>query len=152
MPVRLIKRFGIGFLLGVAVSAVIAWRVAADGGEVRALPAQLTLSGLYGACCMGGTVLYEIESWPLLKSTALHGLIVTLLYAPIALALGWAESPRALLLTEGLMLAAFLVIWCLMYLRCKAEVRRLNEIMKKRNEQTNEPKGNRFANVKERSS
>lgn len=134
MPARLLKRGGIGFLLGAAIGAVFIWQSGLPDGGAGALPAQLLLSGVYGACCMGGTVLYGIESWPLLKSTALHGLIVTLLYAPIALLLGWVDTPRALMLMEGIMLALFLLIWLVMYLRWKTEVQRLNDLLKKKKE------------------
>ena len=102
-----------------------------SGRAVSAVWAQYLLSGLYGAACMGGTVLYEIESWPLMKSTVIHWLITALLYAPIALVLGWVNSLSALLLMEGIMLAAFLLIWLFMHLRCKAQVRKLNELLKK---------------------
>lgn len=134
MPAKLLKRCCIGFLLGAAVGAAILWQIGAPGEKTGAILARLLLSGFYGACCMGGTVLYGIESWPLLKSTALHGLIVTLLYAPIALLLGWVDTARALMLMEGIMLALFLLIWLVMYLRWKTEVQRLNDLLKKKKE------------------
>ena len=132
LAVLIFKRGGIGFLLGAAFSALIVWRMAASGMEQKALPAQLLLSGFYGACCMAGTALYEIESWPLMKSTVLHWLITALLYVPIALGLGWVQSPLALVLMEGVMLAAFLMIWLAMFLRGKAEVHKLNDMIKRR--------------------
>ena len=140
LPVQLMKRCFIGFLLGAAASAVIAARMEASGAAVRALWAQLLVSGLYGGVCMGGTTLYEIESWPLMKSTVIHWLIMALLYVPIALGLGWVGVLRGLLLMEGLMLAAFLMIWCIMHLRCKAQVRKLNDLIKRQ-----KPKGRMIA-------
>ena len=130
----LLKRGAAGFLMGTAVSAVMLW----CAGVAKDEPAQLLLSGFYGACCMGGTALYRIERWPLLKSTALHWMITALPFAPIALSLGWADGLPALLLMEAGLLAGFLLIWTVMYLRCKARVRELNKMLEKNHQRKKE--------------
>ena len=131
LPVRLLKRGCIGFLLGAALFAVIFRLTGSPGNRDGPNLAQLLFAGFYGAACMAGTVLYEIEEWPLLKSTVLHMLITVVLYVPMALLSGWAETLPELLISIGVQLAVFFLIWLFMYLRYRAEVRKLSELLKR---------------------
>ena len=83
---KILIRGGIGFLLGDVMVLLIPalFNRTADGmvrlcsnqllARVGSAPAailtSLLLYGLYGACCMGGTLLYEIERWPMALATA----------------------------------------------------------------------------------
>lgn len=131
--------------MGMIIGNVIAWLtsggdeafysadfVARMGGTTSAIILQTLLSGLLGAGSMGSTVVYEIERWSLALSTAAHYLIIEAFYVPTALLLGWVGSLPALLINMGIQLIIFLIIWIIMYLRTKAQVRELNELMKKR--------------------
>ena len=151
MRKKILIRAAAGFLLGIAVSVVISllFNRTADGAvhfyssallnrvgnATAAALLQLAVCGLYGAACMCGTLLYEIERWPLALATAVHYLIISLLYAQVASLLEWELTLHTLLFIEGLMTAGFLAIWLIMYFLYKAEVRKLNELMKKRNEE-----------------
>ena len=55
--------------------------------------------------------LYEVDEWSLAKATIVHYLIVAVLYIPMALFLGWAESPADILIVEGFQLIAFFLIF-----------------------------------------
>ena len=140
-----LKRAGIGFLIGIALGNLIAWLtsggngniynpafVARIGGAAPAAICQTLLSGLLGAVSMGTMVFYEIERWPLALSTAAHFLAIEAFYVPIALVLGWAATPAELLISVAIQLVVFILIWLVMYLRYKAQVRVLNELLKKR--------------------
>ena len=140
MGKRLLKRAGIGFLLGVAAGILIPWLMIHDhslvsqlllgraGGKEAALFSQLLFSGLYGAATMSGTLLYEIERWPLALATLAHYAIVAGLYVPLAFLCGWANSPEELIISEAFQFAAFFLIWLIIDLRYKAEVKKLNEL------------------------
>lgn len=123
------KRCFVGFIIGVALDVVIVSCMETSNMGDGAIWAQYLFSGLYGAACMGGTVLYKIEIWSLIKCTVLHWLITALLYVPVAWGLKWVDSLQALLLTEGIMLVVFLLIWSFMYLRWKVKIHRLNELI-----------------------
>lgn len=99
------------------------------GSVTAALLLQLAVCGLYGAACMMGTVFYEIERWSLASATVAHYLVVSLGYSFPALLLDWNLTPRLLLQIEGLMTLGFFLIWLIIYLRYKAQVRELNELM-----------------------
>ena len=42
------------------------------GHELLAFIVQSVVSGFFGAICMGGTVVYDIEKWSILKATITH--------------------------------------------------------------------------------
>ena len=139
MLMKFLRRGAIGFPLGILISLVISWAggnekfvsdllVQRVGSVAGALTLNLLLSGIFGFLCMGGTVFYEIENWSLLKATFLHYLIVVVCFAPLALFLGWATRPVELLIMTGVQTVCFFLIWLIMFLRYRAEVRELNEL------------------------
>ena len=147
LRVKIIKFALTGFLLGMVMGNLIAWLVRAPGtvfvspalvartgSTARAILVQTLVSGLYGAFVLCGVLVYEIDHWPLVKATAVHYLIVAAPYAAAALFLGWADGMEDLLPVEGLMFASYFLIWLVMWLRCKAQVRKLNELLKKTND------------------
>ncbi len=141
---KALKLAGIGFLLGIVVGNVIAWVTGRPGslvslilidrmgGETPAVLMQVLFSGLYGAATMSGVALYDVERLPLALATALHCLICVVPYIPLALLLGWAQKPSDIFITTCFQIIAFFLIWLIMYLCCKAEVRKLNELQKEK--------------------
>ena len=140
MLTKALRRGAIGFLIGILISLAISWlsqddKLVSDtlvervGSEAGALVLDLTLSGVFGAVCMAGTVFYEIEHWSLAKATFLHYLIIILCFPPLALFLGWVSKPAEILIMSGAQTLFFFLIWLIMYLRCKAEIRELNRLM-----------------------
>ena len=143
MRKKILTRCAIGFVFGVVMVLLIPaiFNRPADGsarlvsrplierfGSPGALAVSILLYGVYGALCMGGTLLYEIESWSIARATLVHYLIVALGYAAAAELLCWNLSAGTLLLIEGLMTLGFFLIWLILYLRGRAQVRELNAI------------------------
>ena len=132
---------GIGFVMGMVMGNLIAWftggtlvnaRLAAwTGSEAASIVIQTVVSGLLGAIAMGGTMVYEIERWPLLAMSVTHYLMIAVTYVAIALLLGWADSPKKLIRMLLIQLAVYFIIWLIMYLRYRAQVRKLNELLDK---------------------
>ena len=146
MRKKLIVLAGIGFLVGVFVGYLIPW-MASGGKHVfspefldrfgsvgTAILLQTLISGLYGSVCMGGTVLYQMERWPLALVSALHYLLCAVPYIPIAFLLGWVSNLKELLLVEGVMLVIYFIIWLIMSLRYKSMVRELNKLVERAKE------------------
>ena len=138
---KILKLAGLGFLIGIAlatlISAFIGNPVAAPEelvtklGSMRAARlAQTLLAGVFGAVCMGCTVLYEAERLPLAASTALHCVICLLGFYPIATFLCWCRSIKEVLIINAFQLVAFVIIWLIMYAAYRKEVRELNEMNK----------------------
>ena len=137
----ILRRAALGFLIGMAMGNGISWIFGlADGGLADwslvgrtgslagALALQTLVSGLYGAICFAGMSLYDIEAWPMLASAASHYLLIVLCYIPSALLLGWARGVQDLLLTAGIQLVGYVIVWFIIFLNYRAQVNKLNEI------------------------
>ena len=141
MRSRMIRRIILGFLLGTAIGNLIAWffgsyvssvLVARMGSVPAAILVQSLVSGMYGSFALAGTLFYDIEQWSLTRSSVMHFLVIAVLYVPTAMFLGWANSATEILIVEGILLVAYFIIWLVIYLRYKKEVRSLNEMLNKR--------------------
>ena len=132
---------GIGFASGMIMGNAIEWlsggtlvntRIAEwCGSDIGAIIIQTLFSGFLGAIAMGGVVIHDIERWSLLRCAVVHYLLIEISYFVIATVLGWYGSLTELLITLGIQLVAFVIIWLIMYLRWKAQVRELNELLTK---------------------
>ena len=142
----LFKLTAFGFILGMAVGNLIAiisstlidgetlifsdYLLVKAGSPAAALTIQTLLSGLLGAVGMGGVTLYEVDRLPMLWTCIIHYAIIIAAYLPIALSLGWLEpSPRPVLFMLFLQAVAYAIIWLIMYVKYRAEVRELNALL-----------------------
>ena len=147
MKKKLLIRCALGFLFGMAAMVIVPSLISGEpigrviytdellsrtGSPAAATALSLLVMGLFGALCMGGTLFYEIENWPLACATAAHYLIMALGYLIPNWLLCWDMPLSLLLAIEGLMALGFAVIWLIMYLRYKREVLELNELTKRR--------------------
>lgn len=151
MKGKLLVRACIGFLFGIALMFLIPPILNGTpiGGSIyseellqrvgspeAATAVSLLVMGLFGAFCMGGTLFYEIESWPLALATAAHYLVMALGYLIPNRLLCWNMPVKQLLAVESCMALGFCIIWLIMYLRYKREVRELNELNEKLDQET----------------
>ena len=144
---KTLKSAGIGFLIGMVIGNLIAFLTGtsstggvtfasqqlldlAGGNAVVAMVLQSIFSGLYGAVCFAGMSFYEIDRLPLAAATALHSAVIVLLFVPISLLLGWVNSITETLIIMGIQLVVFFIIWLIMYLIYKKQVRELNDMQK----------------------
>ena len=149
---KTLKAAGIGFLLGIAIGNLIAFLTGnsdtggitfapqklldmSGGNAVIAMLLQSLFSGLYGAVCFAGMSFYEIERMPLAVATALHCALIVLLFIPIALLLGWINQIEMQLIISGIQLVCFFIIWLIMYAGFKKQVKELNELQEKNENQ-----------------
>lgn len=146
MLLKFFKRAGIGFLLGIVIENIITIIIGyaatgtalffapefllRAGNELNAVVLQLLLSGIYGALCMGSTIIYDIEKMPLLRATELHCLAVMLPYIPLSLYLCWITTAAEMTAVMSIMLAAYFVIWLIMCSIYKMQVKELNKLQK----------------------
>ena len=144
MGMSFLKRAGLGFLMGMAVSNMFtfffSWLaggkelvfstalLARTGGELGAMVLQTFGGGVYGAITMGTTVVYDIERWSLAKSSFTHCLIVIGLYVPAGLLLGWGETVKDFLCTMVIQFILYCIIWLVMHFTYRAEIRKINEL------------------------
>lgn len=133
----------IGFLLGVAANYAVPALInhtpigthaysdqllARVGSESAAALLSFLVMGLFGSICMLGTLFYDIERWPLALSTAAHYLTISLGYLIPARLLCWDLPAEAFLRIEGVMTLGFFLIWLILYLVYRGQVRELNRL------------------------
>ena len=97
----------------------------------EALPGILA-GGIYSAVALGSTVVYGIEKWSIARATVTHFLFVFLLYALLALSLGWFRgSDPAFWIVLAAMAVGYVLIWLLQYLSYRRKVEEMNDSLKK---------------------
>ena len=148
MAAKLFKRAACGFVLGMVVGAlmVVAISFASGNGslilpakllkmtgtEAGALLAHMLASGAYGAIPMAGTLLYELDSWGLLKQAVVHYASYTVAFMCFGTACGWIGPNLVdMAIVAGVYAVCHCIIWLIMYNRYRSEVKRLNELLAK---------------------
>lgn len=154
---KVLTRAGIGFLIGALVGDIIAFLTGTSstggisfasqqlldmsgGNALVALLLQSLFSGLYGAVCFAGMSLYEAERLSLAAATALHCALIVLLFIPISLLLGWVGSIVETVIIASIQIAAFFMIWLILWAIYKKQVKELNEMQKQFSEEENKDK------------
>ena len=140
MVKKVLRLAGIGFLVGMAVCNIITILVCDNvpvsqelierTGSVRtALLVQALLSGVYGALCMGTTVLYDsAEKLPLAAVSLIHCVICIGPYIPISIFLGWYNDAVTTAITTAIQLTCYFIVWLIMYLIYKKQIKELNKM------------------------
>ena len=132
---KAIIRASIGFVMGIlvglgflSISGVGAYYAQKGAGG---LALYLALSGLLGAVGVGGTTIYSLEHWGLLRCTLTHFAITFSAYCAVGFSLGWLDlrDPSTPFMLLGNVIAYF-IIWLVMYLRCKRQIRQINEALR----------------------
>ena len=151
MVAKAVKLGMIGVLAGMVVGVLIVVSVgfahggqlvlppallAMTGSESGALLAQMLLSGVYGFVPMAGVVIYEIDSWGLLKQAAVHYASYTLAFMVVGTFAGWVETPAGMGIMAGIFLVGHCIIWCIMYARYKAATKELNALLQESRQTT----------------
>lgn len=154
MRKRLLGRCLLGAPLGLALSVLITIAISLTvgdgryyavvpeliddcGSEIAAVTLQAVVSLLYGAAWAGASLVWECERWSLLRQTATHLLVCSAATFPAAYCLRWMRhSVSGVLLYFGLFLAAYLIIWLVMYAAIKKKVRQMNSVLQQDGGQT----------------
>ncbi len=145
---KIISRGFLGIPLGITISNILALVIsviAGDGeyypyvpalavsvsGSLNAAVLQTVLSGVLGAVFGAASLIWEKESWSLVKQSAVYFFIVAAAMLPIAYITGWMEhSVTGFLIYMTIFAAIFLIVWLIQYFRWKAKVKRLNSELK----------------------
>ncbi|MBR5420312.1 MAG: DUF3021 domain-containing protein [Lachnospiraceae bacterium] len=133
--------FGLGVIVGViicTVSATLSYAdgtihlcsnelLAAVGDPLFAFSIQTFASGLYGVLGFGGSAVYGIEEWGLLKCTLIHYLAVMTGFLILAFSMRWfMHDVVSLIIMLGIMTAVYMMIWLGNYLSYKAQLNEIN--------------------------
>ena len=125
----------IGFVLGIAVGVV--FQVMSEAkfpsfeGRAHVEILYLLFCGLLGTLSMGGSAIYDIESWSILRCTVTHFLITfggfVAFYAGLV-AIGVSDMPPVgirIIILVGFV-AVYFCIWLIQYLIYRHKVKKMN--------------------------
>lgn len=116
---------GLGFLLPYGIENYYA-RFGAGH-----LALHLAMSGVLGAVNMGSATIYSLEHWGVLRCTATHFCVSMSAMCLIGFSMGWFDLNESVTLwiLAGAVVVYF-IIWLVMYLSYKRQVRRMNAALK----------------------
>ncbi|WP_343209631.1 DUF3021 domain-containing protein [Anaerolentibacter hominis] len=145
MKKKLFMRCLVGAPVGLAISTIITILISitvgdgryypvvpeliADcGGELNAVILQAVCSLLYGAAWSGAALIWETESWSMLRQTVTHLIICSAATFPVAYFMRWMRHNAAgIFLYFGIFFAIYLGIWIGQYFATKRRIGRMNE-------------------------
>ena len=123
----------LGYIAGCVVG--LCFNLQNEGFTFASALPQILLGGIPGAIAMGTTVIYDIEEWSLLRATVTHFLTVMGAMLLACFVLKWFEpwsTPFWIMLAAELV--GYVIVWLIMYLCYKKQVRKLNRLLKENQE------------------
>lgn len=101
------------------------------GNELIAVIVQTICSLIIGAAIGGASVIWEVESWSLLKQTILHFLVVSVSTLPIAYGIYWIPHTfRGVVIYFAIFFFIYFSIWFIRYHAMKKRIRKFNDKVK----------------------
>lgn len=148
MKKKVLLRGVFGFPLGIAIGYVITILISLKwgqgyyspcvpelidcmGSEINAVIVQTVLCGLLGAAFGASSIIWEIDSWSIVKQTGVYFTITSIVMLPFAYVMFWMEhSVKGFLSYFGIFAAIFIFIWLIQYLIGKYTVTKMNSKLK----------------------
>ncbi|MGN1146850.1 MAG: DUF3021 domain-containing protein [Lachnospiraceae bacterium] len=145
MKKKILQRGAIGMLAGIVLSYLITICISLTfgtgeyypcvpslvtqvGSPIGAVIVQTVLSAVLGAVFGGASVIWEIDSWSILKQSLIYFLLSCIAMLPTAYLAHWMEhSLRGILQYVGIFVAIFLFVWLVQYFSWKIKIRKLNK-------------------------
>ena len=126
---KLILKILVGFVCGIAVGAFFligAGKIDSYLQNPGKMFRACICCGLYGAACIGGTILYRIEQISILKATVIHYLLVIVGLFLLGLSFNWDYSNIGVWSIFIAYTFGFYLSWNIMYLIGRRRARMMN--------------------------
>ena len=148
MKKKIILRCLIGAPIGLSISFIITLIISAMinkgefypvvpqftiicGNELNAVIIQSLCSLLYGAAFAGASVIWEVESWSLLKQTVLHCIVISSSTLPIAYCMYWMpHNVLGIAIYIFIFFFFYFFIWFGQYFAMKKKIQAFNDKVK----------------------
>lgn len=108
------------------------------GNPLTAMFLQPLLIGLIGFAFGAGSVLFEIERWSFFRQGAAHLAVTAAVWIAVELICFSPITPPAVLSFAASAAVSYAITWGAQYFALRAQIRRLNEQIQRKNEE-NEP-------------
>ena len=144
---RFIYKSAIGFSLGVFITIIIniivgfifhgslnenPYTEIRNNMDFTKIMLELLTGGILGCIGNGSSVIYEIESWSIIKATFTHFVVTMAVYVIVGLYNGWLLPRHSMVnvIQIVMMVFAYFMIWLSQYLIYKKSINDINEDMK----------------------
>ncbi len=141
LVMRGVMGFPIGVTIGYAITIIISilvgdgrfYPVTAElaaemGSELNAVILQTVLCGIVGTGFAMASVIWEIDTWSIVKQTGIYFAIACIVMFPISYAANWMyHSVAGVLSYVGIFVAIFAIAWLVQYSMWKKKIRKINE-------------------------
>ena len=137
VPVGIAIGFVITVIISVCVGKGVFYPVTPEfaemmGNELNAVVLQTVLCGLMGAGFAMASVIWEIDSWSLVKQSGIYFLIISLIMLPIAYIANWMNhSVLGVLSYVGIFAGIFVAVWLIRYFIWKSKIKKMNTCINK---------------------
>lgn len=149
MKKKLIYRGLGGFPLGIAIGFVITIMISVCigdgdfypvtpelletmGNELNAIILQTVLCGIMGTGFAMASVIWEIDSWSLVKQTGIYFSVACIVMLPIAYVANWMKhSVSGVITYVGIFVVIFLIVWLIQYFTWKSKIKKMNNSIQK---------------------
>ena len=109
------------------------------GNEINAVIFQTILCGILGVGFAASSVIWEMDSWSIVKQTGIYFSIISVIMLPIAYFAYWMEhSVVGFLIYFGIFALIFVVIWIIQFGIGRYNVRKMNEKLSQAKDNRNE--------------
>ena len=124
---KFLVRSLIGFSLGMLVGAFTLLICVDDAFMVNRplVFAHIVCSGIMGLVGNGGAIVYDLESWGIIKATFIHFSVTFMTMIAISEILGWFPHEILVFVFLGFT-AVYVIIWLIEYAIGKKQVKELN--------------------------
>lgn len=138
MPIGITISYMITVIISITVNDGTYYPVAPElaaefGSEINAVVIQMLCSMFYGVVYAGGSVIWEMESWSLLRMTITHLLVISILTLPIAWLLKWMpHNLIGIIVYFAIFFGIYAIIWTSQYVAMKKRIRQMNDSLNNR--------------------
>lgn len=107
-------------------------------GTLQVLAVEEVCLGIFSLSALafiagGMNVIYQIEQLPLMAAISIHGGVLYISYLATYLLNDWLEhSAATIFVFSGIFVFSYLLIWAIIYLVMKRRTKKINEILKKK--------------------
>ena len=119
----------LGLVIGMIIG-VVTWMISDPvlGNLTNtALILHLVVSGLLGMICMGSSIVYDFDSWGLLKATITHYIACMVSFTAASTLLSWFPTWRSFAAMGVMKTLVYAGIWIGESIHWKKTINRLNE-------------------------
>ncbi|MGN1100020.1 MAG: DUF3021 domain-containing protein [Christensenellales bacterium] len=156
MVKKIIKRGLFGFPIGIAIGFVISLiisvcfgdgyyypvtpeLISSTGNELNAVVLQTVLCGMLGSGFAMASIIWELESWSIVKQSGVYFMIACVIMFPVAYIANWMKhSVGGVLSYMGIFVLIFIIVWVAQYLGWKHRIKRMNDCVGKDREDREE--------------